>query len=135
MKYLLDTNICIYLMRGKHPAVTARMRQHSEEGLAVSTVTVAELRFGAEKSEEPHRHHALISNLLMPFQILPFDFGAADTYGEIRADLERRGQLIGSLDMLLAAHALSQSLIFVTHNTSEFQRVKGLQFEDWYESG
>lgn len=133
MKYLLDSNVCIYLMRGKHRGVAERVRAHSEDGLAVYSITLAELRFGAEKSSDPLHHHALIGQILSPLTILPFDFRAADKYGEVRADLERRGQPIGPLDMLLAAHALSEGLIFVTHNTSEFQRVKGLQLEDWYE--
>ena len=133
MKYLLDSNVCIDLMRGKRSGLADRVLAHSEDGLAVSSVTLAELRFGAEKSADPLHHHALIGQILLPMAILPFDFRAADKYGEIRADLERRGQPIGPLDMLLAAHALSEGLIFVTHNTSEFQRVKGLQLEDWYE--
>ena len=133
MKYLLDSNVCIDLMRGKRPGLADRVLAHATDGLAVSSITLAELRFGAEKSADPLHHHALIGQILLPMTILPFDFRAADKYGEIRADLERRGQPIGPLDMLLAAHALSEGLIFVTHNTSEFQRVKGLQLEDWYE--
>ena len=133
MKYLLDSNVCIDLMRGKRPGLADRVLAHSTDGLAVSSITLAELRFGAEKSADPLHHHALIGQILLPMTILPFDFRAADKYGEIRADLERRGQPIGPLDMLLAAHALSEGLIFVTHNTSEFQRVKGLPLEDWCE--
>jgi tRNA(fMet)-specific endonuclease VapC len=133
MKYLLDTNVCIQVMRGKHPTIAARLHDCAVAELAISAITLSELRHGAEKSADPLHHHALVSRLLTGVTVLPFDFRAADKYGELRADLERRGQLIGSLDMLLAAHALSESLIFVTHNTSEFQRVKGLQLEDWYE--
>ena len=133
MKYLLDTNTCIFALRNKRPAVADHIRRTADGEIAISTVTVAELRFGADKSDDPEVNHDKVSKFLMPFDILPFDSGAADRYGEIRADLERRGQPIGPLDTLLAAHALSKGLIFVTHNTSEFQRVTGLQLEDWFE--
>ena len=135
MKYLLDTNVCIQVMRGKHPALANRLKAHPADDLAISSITLSELRHGAEKSADPLHHHALIGQLLTGIKVLPYDFRAADKYGDIRADLERRGQLIGSLDMLLAAHALSEGLIFVTHNTSEFQRVKGLLLEDWFVEG
>ena len=134
MKYLLDTNICVFALRDKQRVVADRIRQHANDGIAISTVTVAELRYGADKSSQPDANHDKISKFLMPFPIVDFDSGAADAYGAIRADLERRGQLIGSLDMLLAAHAVSRGLIFVTHNTSEFQRVVGLAIEDWFVS-
>ena len=110
-----------------------RIQQHKPDDIVISTVTVAELRFGADKSNRPEENHRQISDFLLTFDILLFDSGAADAYGAIRADLERRGQPIGELDMLLAAQAVSQNLIFVTHNTSEFQRVKGLLLEDWFE--
>ena len=133
MKYLLDTNMCVFALRNKPCAVGHRIQQHKPDDIVISTVTVAELRFGADKSNRPEENHRQISDFLLTFDILMFDSGAADAYGAIRADLERRGQPIGELDMLLAAQAVSQNLIFVTHNTSEFQRVKGLQLENWYE--
>ncbi len=133
MKYLLDTNVCVQVMRGKPPALAVRFHAQAADELAISAITLSELRHGAEKSADPLHHHGLVSRLLTGLTVLAYDFRAADKYGELRADLERRGQLIGSLDMLLAAHALSEGLIFVTHNTSEFQRVKGLQLEDWFE--
>lgn len=133
MTYLLDTNICAFALRNKPPSVADRIRQHAPEAIVVSTITVAELRFGADKSPKPEVNHEMLSKFLLTFDVLDFDSGAADAYGIIRADLERRGQLIGQLDMLLAAQAISKNLIFVTHNTSEFQRVKGLRIEDWFE--
>lgn len=133
MRYLLDTNICVFVLRAKPFIVTERLLECADEDVAVSSVTVAELRHGAEKSNQPEDNHRKVSQFLLTYDVLDFDSGAADAYGEIRADLERRGQLIGELDMLLAAYALSKNLIFVTHNTSEFQRVKGLQLEDWFE--
>ena len=132
MKYLLDTNICVFALRNRPRAVADHIRQTADEDIAVSTVTDAELRHGADKSDQPDVNHDKINKLLMPFEILAFDSGAADAYGEIRAALERQGKPIGPFDMLLAAHAVSKGLIFVTHNTSEFQRVKGLQLEDWF---
>ena len=132
MKYLLDTNMCVYALRNKPRAVSDHIQQHKPDDIVISAITVAELRVGADKSNRPEENHRQISNFLLTFDVLMFDSGAADAYGVIRADLERRGQPIGELDMLLAAHAVSQNLIFVTHNTSEFQRVKGLQLEDWF---
>ena len=134
MKYMLDTNTCVFVLRSKPLCVTERFQQCADDEVCVSTITVAELRFGADKSHQPEANHDKLSKFLMEVEIVDFDPGAADAYGVIRADLERRGQPIGDLDMLLAAHAVSEGLIFVTHNTSEFQRVNGLQLEDWYES-
>ncbi|MCX7423332.1 MAG: type II toxin-antitoxin system VapC family toxin [Planctomycetia bacterium] len=132
MKYLLDTNMCVFALRNKPRAVGDRIQQHKPDDIVISAITVAEFRVGADKSNRPEENHRQISDFLLTFDVLMFDSGAADAYGVIRADLERRGQPIGELDMLLAAHAVSQNLIFVTHNTSEFQRVKGLQLEDWF---
>lgn len=133
MKYMLDTNMCVFALRNKPRAVGDRIQQHMPDDIVISVITVAELRVGADKSSRPEENHRQINDFLLTFDVLMFDSGAADAYGVIRADLERRGQPIGELDMLLAAHAVSQNLIFVTHNTSEFQRVKGLQLEDWFE--
>ncbi len=133
MKYLLDTNMCVFALRNKPRAVAERIQQHKPDEIVISTITVAELRVGADKSNRPEENHRQISDFLLTFDVLMFDSGAADAYGAIRADLERRGQPIGELYMLLAAQAVSEGLIFVTHNTSEFQRVKGLQLEDWFE--
>lgn len=133
MKYMLDTNMCVYVLQGKPLSVTSRLHQCAEHEVCVSTITVAELRFGADKCNQPEANHDKVSKFLMSIDVVDFDSGAADIYGEIRADLERRGQPIGDLDMLLAAHALNEGLSFVTHNTSEFQRVKGLRLEDWFE--
>ena len=132
MKFMLDTNMCVFVLRGKPLSVTTRLQQCADREACVSTITVAELRFGADKSRQPEASHDKVSKFLMSIDVVDFDSGAADAYGIIRADLERRGQPIGDLDMLLAAHALNEGLNFVTHNTSEFQRVNGLQLEDWF---
>ena len=132
MKYLLDTNTCVFALRNKPPIVGERIRQHPAGEVGVSTITVAELRYGADKCDQPEANHNKVNKFLLQVETIDFGPGAAEAFGVIRADLERRGQPIGPLDTLLAAHALSQGLIFVTHNTSEFQRVKGLQLEDWF---
>jgi tRNA(fMet)-specific endonuclease VapC len=131
MKYLLDTNICIYVIRKKSAKVLRELNSHPVSEVAISAITIAELQFGVEKSSQPaHNQHAL-SQFLLPFTTIDFDYDAAQEYGRIRAHLEGRGTPIGSLDTLLAAQAASQSLILVTNNTKDFSRVPGLAVEDW----
>lgn len=131
MKYLLDTNICIFVIRQKPAALLSRFRQQAVDEVAVSSVTLAELRYGAEKSRDPARNHAALDAFLAPFDMAPFDAQAADWYGKLRADLERRGLLIGPLDMMIAAQALSIGVALITNNIQEFSRVTGLRTEDW----
>lgn len=129
--YLLDTNICVFVIRNKSPRVTAKFRQFSTGALSVSTITVAELRYGADKSDDPARHHSLLDRFLIPLSLLNFDSDAAEAYGRIRANLEQVGTPIGANDLLIAAHSLSANLTLVTNNTREFSRVAGLKIEDW----
>ncbi len=131
MKYLLDTNICVFVIRGKSPLVLQRFRQQLPDDLGVSTVTLAELRYGADKSNDPIRNHAALNSFLAPIQILTFDAECADYYGKVRSDLERRGLPIGPLDTMIAAQSLRLNVPLVTNNTSEFSRVPGLKLEDW----
>lgn len=131
MKYLLDTNICIYLIKRKPPSVLSRFQQHSAHELGISSVTVAELRYGAEKSGRPHQNHAALDAFLAPLLVADFDSLAANHYGEVRAELERRGTPIGPLDTMIAAHSLSLAVTLITANTSEFSRVPGLKIENW----
>jgi tRNA(fMet)-specific endonuclease VapC len=131
MKYLLDSNICIYLIRRKSKALIERLASHSTTDLAVSQITVAELRFGAEKSSAPKQNHQALEEFLLPLQVLDFDGPAATTYGIVRRKLEADGTPIGPLDNLIAAHAISQDLTLVTQNVKEFKRVPGLKVEDW----
>ena len=131
MKYLLDTNICIFVIRQKSATVLTRFSQYAADELGISSVTLAELRYGADKSERPAQNHAALDGFLVPMQIGQFDSRAADCYGSIRAELERQGKPIGPLDMLIAAHAVSLSIPLVTSNRAEFARVPGLQVEDW----
>ena len=131
MKYLLDTNICVFVIRGKSPLVLQRFRQQLPDDLGVSTVTLAELRYGADKSNDPIRNHAALNSFLAPIQILTFDAECADYYGKVRSDLERRGLPIGPLDTMIAGHAVSLGAVLVTNNVREFARVTGLRVENW----
>jgi tRNA(fMet)-specific endonuclease VapC len=127
---LLDTNICIYIINTKPPAVLARFQQYRLGDIGLCSVVAAELAFGVAKSGSALNRQAL-EMFLAPLTILPFDESAAWAYGDLRADLERCGTPIGSLDTMIAAHALSQQALLVTHNTREFAKVPGLQLDDW----
>lgn len=127
---LLDTNICIYIINTKPAQALAHFHRFRLGEIGLSSVVAAELAYGVAKSGSGRNRRAL-EMFLAPLEILPFDESAVWTYGDIRADLERRGQSIGSLDTMIAAHALSLNATLVTNNTREFQRVNGLQLENW----
>lgn len=129
---LLDTNICIYIINARPPQVLARFHRFRLGEIGVSSVVAAELAYGVAKSGSERNRQAL-EMFLAPLEIMPFDEGAVWRYGELRADLERRGESIGSLDTMIAAHALSLSAMLVTNNMREFCRVKGLHLENWAE--
>lgn len=131
MRFLLDTNICIYAMKNRPPEVMARFRAVGKTAVAVSVITVLELRQGAEKSQRTVQNHAALDLFLGSLHILPFDLEAALCGARIRADLEQRGLPIGDLDSLIAAHALALDLTLVTNNLGEFERVPGLRTENW----
>jgi tRNA(fMet)-specific endonuclease VapC len=131
MRYLLDTNICVLLIRQKSQQVLQQLTQHPFTDIAVSAITVAELQYGVQKSAHPSQNQQALDYFLLPLTILPFDEDAATTYGAIRTYLEARGAPIGAIDTLLAAQAASHKLIFVTNNVREFARVPGLTIEDW----
>lgn len=131
MNYLLDTNICIYLIKRKPPEVLQRFRQLQPGSVFISSVTTSELYYGAQKSQRVQTNLEALNNFLLPFRIVDYDESASFLYGELRADLEKRGQPIGPLDMMIAAHALSLDMPLVTNNTKEFERVKGLKLENW----
>ncbi|ACV57650.1 type II toxin-antitoxin system tRNA(fMet)-specific endonuclease VapC [Alicyclobacillus acidocaldarius] len=133
MRYLLDTNMCIYLINRRNPALIERFRQYRTGDIGVSVITVAELMYGIAKSRHPERNRAALSVFLLPLEIAPFDERAAFHYGRIRAQLESEGQPIGAMDTLIAAHALSLDVTVVTRNVREFQRVRGLRVENWFE--
>jgi tRNA(fMet)-specific endonuclease VapC len=127
---LLDTNTCICALKLKG-RVVERLREHSPDQLAVTIVTVAELWFGAQKSARPAAVRREVDAFLSPFEVLPFDHAAADTYARTRYALERAGRPIGERDLLIASIALARGCAVVTHNVSEFARVPGLTTEDW----
>lgn len=131
MRYLLDTNICIALIRQRSPHLLARLQTFALDDLGISTITVAELAYGAAKSQRPEQNRQALDQFLLPFALLPFDDAAAATYGTIRSHLERQGTPIGPLDTLIAAQALALEIPLVTNNTAEFARVPDLRVEDW----
>lgn len=131
MKYLLDTNICIYIIRKKPERTIKRLNEVSDGDAGISSVTLSELMYGVEKSSDPERNRVALLEFLTFFDIYDYDAGAATEYGVIRADLEKRGRPIGGMDILIAAHAKFLDLILVTNNESEFVRVHGLKVENW----
>ena len=131
MKYMLDTNICIYTIKHKPPEVIKAFLCHEPDDMCISSITYGELMHGVEKSPAVERNRAAITLFLSAISILPFDSDAAEKYGAVRADLERKGTPIGPMDMLIAGHARSRGLILVTNNTREFFRVNELEVEDW----
>ncbi len=131
MKYLLDTNICIYIIKRKPQQIVARFNTLQLSDVGVSSITVAELEYGACKSQKFDQNKAALQQFLIPLEILVFDLQAAQVYGTIRADLERLGRVIGSLDMLIAAQAKSEGITLVTNNIREFSRIPNLQLENW----
>jgi tRNA(fMet)-specific endonuclease VapC len=131
MKYLLHTNICIYLIKKKPPQVLQRLSRLKNEDVAISSITLSELEYGIQKSSFPEQNKLAVTLFLLPFTILSYDDMAAESYGVIRTDLEKKGIGIGSLDTLIAAHALSHNLTLVTNNEKEFSRIRGLKVENW----
>lgn len=136
MTWLLDTDTCIYLLTGKLPDyqrnILARLDAlPRDERPVISTIVLSELQYGVRKSRWRKANQALLDEFLLDFDVSDYGAGAAVFYGELRTALEKRGKPIGPMDMMIAAHALSLDATLVTHNTREFQRVKGLRLEDW----
>jgi tRNA(fMet)-specific endonuclease VapC len=131
MKYLLDTNICIYLIKQKPASVMARFSEHNVGDVGLSTITVAELYYGVQKSSRVEQNEQALLQFLAPLVIAEFDAEAALAYGQIRAELESRGTPIGSLDTLIAAHGVALGATIVTNNVREFNRVPNLNVENW----
>lgn len=131
LRRLLDTNVCIALIRARSPHALRRFEDFEPGEVGVSAITVAELRYGVEKSAAVVRNRDALARFLLPLEVLAFDSEATELYGKVRAGLERQGMPIGPLDTLIAAHALSLGTTLVTNNTREFGRVPGLAVEDW----
>ena len=131
LRFLLDTDICSYIMRGSHPSLQRRMRSAAIGEQAISVVTKAELLFGVSVSPRPEKEGIAVAAFLFLVDVLPLEDAVAQHYAEIRADLKVRGVMIGANDLWLAAHARSVGLTLVTNNTREFGRVDGLQLANW----
>ena len=133
MRYMLDTNICIYAIKHKPEQIFMRLQEHDPIDICISSVTYAELVHGVEKSKAIEKNRVALALLLANIEILNFDSLAAESYGKIRADLEKAGTPIGPLDMMIAGHAMALDYTVVTNNTKEFERVNGLKLENWTE--
>jgi len=132
MKYLLDTNICIYLINEKPKKVLRKFEQYSVHEFAISSITHAELQYGVAKSKHKNTNQEALDEFLLLLTILPFHGkGLVECYGEIRAFLESKGETIGPLDTLIAAHALSLNLTIISSNINEFSRIPNLKCENW----
>jgi len=132
MKYLLDTNICIYIINEKPEKVLRKFEQYPVSEFGISSITHAELQYGVEKSKNKNINQGALDEFLLPLTILPFHGKKLVTcYGEIRASLESKGKTIGPLDMLISAHALSLDLTIISNNIKEFSRIPNLKCENW----
>lgn len=131
MKLLLDTNICIYIIKQRPPAVLRRFLEHQVGDIGISSITLSELRFGVAKSVQREKNAEALDEFVIPLEVVPYDEAAADACGDIRAALEKAGTPIGSMDLLIAAHAVSLGIPLVTNNTREFSRVPSLTVLDW----
>ena len=128
---MLDTNICIYIIKNKPEHVREKFKCYNVGDLALSSITVSELYYGAYKSQYVEKNILALEYFLKPFDIVEYDLKASIEYGKIRATLEKSGQMIGGLDMLIAAHAKSFNMTLVTNNTKEFERIDGLVLDNW----
>ena len=131
MKYLLDTNICIYIIKKKPESVIKLFSKLKPGDVAISAITIAELYFGIAKSSKPNENTIALQEFLQPLVTLDFNSDDSVFYGQIRAELEANGQMIGAMDLLIASIALSRRLTLVTNNEKEFSRIKNLKVENW----
>ena len=131
MKYLLDTNICIYVIKQKPLSVLKKFSKVKEGSIAISSATVAELYYGIFKSAKPNENTIALEQFLAPLVILNFNKDDSFEYGKIRAELEKKGKMIGAMDLLIASQAVNRNLILVTNNQKEFQRIENLTIENW----
>ncbi len=134
MKVMLDTNTCIAIIKRKAPQVLNHFNAHKVGDIGMSWVTLAELEFGVAKSQHQEKNQAALDEFVLPLEIATFNREAARVYGRTRAMLESKGMPIGSLDMMIGAHALSLGVTLATNNTREFSRIKGLTVVDWLDS-
>lgn len=131
MRYMLDTNICIELIRGRGERVLKKVKKLQVNDIGLSVLTYAELEHGIWKSTRPEQNRVALNLFCAPLEIAPFESDAAAVYGRLRAQLEETGKVIGPMDLLIAAHALALGCSLITNNEREFRRVKGLRVENW----
>lgn len=131
MKYMLDTNICIYIIKKKPAKVLRALQKVAVGQVCISAITLAELEYGVAKSQHKEKNQIALAKFLVPIEILDFNDCAARMFGEIRADLEVRGKVIGPFDLQIAAHALAENLTLITNNQKEFSRVSDLKIKNW----
>lgn len=131
MKFMLDTNTCIYLIKKKSPKIVNYLKRQSVGDVGISSITLAELCYGVSKSEQIDRNREALRDFILPLEVAEFDEKAAEAYGNVRANLENSGTPIGSMDLLIGSHALSLQVVLVTNNIREFRRIKGLKVADW----
>jgi tRNA(fMet)-specific endonuclease VapC len=131
MKWMLDTNICIDIIKERPRSVLDRFKDHAVGDIGISVLTLAELEYGVSASSRPAKNREALDQFVSPLEIAAFERQTSAEYGRLRAALEKKGQMIGSMDLLIAAHAVSLDVRLVTHNSREFGRVPGLKIEDW----
>lgn len=131
MQFMLDTNICIYIIKKKPIDVLKRLQQIAISEIGISSITLSELEYGIQKSKMPEKNAEALKGFLSPLEIVPFDSLAAIHYSEIRAYLEKKGIVIGAMDLLIASHSRSLSSTLVTNNIHEFERIPDLKLENW----
>jgi tRNA(fMet)-specific endonuclease VapC len=129
--YYLDTNTCIYFLKGMYKSILEEFKLHKPEDIKIPSLVKAELLLGVEKSERKELNEIIYNKFLEPFEVVPFDDDSSVVYAKIRASLERKGNVIGPNDLIIAATVLSKKGILITHNTKEFIKISGLHIEDW----
>lgn len=131
MKYYLDTNICVYYIKGKYPKLLEKLLSKHPNDIKIPAIVKAELIYGAQKSERKKKNEEVIRKFLLPFEIIAFGDKQSEIYGKIRADLEKKGKIIGPNNLLIASIVLSEDGILVTNNEKELKKVKELKIENW----
>ncbi|MBI4688479.1 MAG: type II toxin-antitoxin system VapC family toxin [Nitrospirae bacterium] len=131
MKFMLDTNTCIYIIKRKPENVLKRFSSYDVGDIGISSITLAELQYGVSKSQHVQKNKQALSEFVFPLEVAEFEKKAAEEYGNTRAALEKSGKPVGAMDMLIGAHALSLGVVLVTNNVREFKRIKGLKVADW----
>lgn len=131
MKFLLDTNICIYIIKNKPSQVIEKFKAINADQVFISSITISELRYGCEKSSFPKKNHLALDDFLTPLNILGYTEDDGNVYGVIRAYTEKKGIVVGGMDLMIAAQSINQRCILITNNTREFERIPGIQLENW----